>query len=255
MTLVLTMTVTAALLAATAPSSYPGKPADPSAIPVTLRFEDQPVARVLEGLFAAGGVRGRIDPCVTGRVSIALENVTLGAALDAVARLADLEVKSGQGPAAFVVTCRDAEARSRALVRQRTGDAVRLRFRIESIDPDGRRDVRSEPALIVPLGETAEIAESSDVPDYALTADGEVLTTNTRPSVRLVLAVVAERGGFAREARGLFEIATKEPRDPEGPVMTATLPFRAPLTAAGEVPLGALDLNGTRWILTLVDAE
>lgn len=228
--------------------------ADPRQIPVVLAFEDRPVAQVLMGLFAAAGIRGDIDPCVSGRISITLKNATLGSALDAVARLADLEVRPGESPRDFRVSCRDSEARrARTRAMLRTGEAASLRFRIETIDPDGRSETVAEPRLIVPVGELAELAESAELPDYALADDGELIVTTTRPTWSLRMMVVPARGTPTLELRGILEVSSKSSREPEAGVATMTQPFRGALTGERETPLASAQLGATTWVLRLVE--
>lgn len=237
-------------------AAMPQRPQDPSQIPVSLNFVDQPVARVLFALFAAGGVRGDVDPCVTGRVSVTLQNVTLGMALDAVARMADLDVRRVEGPATFRVSCRDVAAR-RARTRAALAGApsVTMTFRIDRVEADGRSETRAEPRLVVPVGEVAELSETSEVPDYALADDGEILIRSRRPSWSLRVAVAAPRTGGTPELRGILEISSESSRDPEPAVVTATQPFRGVLADDAEVRLASVELGGATWILTLTRVE
>lgn len=230
------------------------RPADPSEIPVMLSFEDRPVAQVLMGLFAVAGVRGDIDPCVTGRISITLKNATLGSALDAVARLADLDIRRGAPPRDFHVTCRDTEAaRSRAESLARSGEPASLRFRIETVDAAGRMETIGEPRLIVPVGELAEIAQHVYLPDYALAADGELIVNATRPSWSLRVIVVPARDAAALEIRGILQVSFQLSENRDGGVVTLTRPFRSPLTPEREVRLVSTELGATTLSLILID--
>jgi hypothetical protein len=233
----------------------PAPPRSPTIeeIPVTSRFVDQPVVRVLEALFAAAGTRAEIDPCATGRISIELRNVTLGAALDAVARIADLEVKRTEGPARFRVSCRDVEGRrATARNRARGDDVVTLHFRLERIDPDGTRETEAQPRLRVVVGEQSEISETERVPQYALTEDGEIYVRSRRPNWTLSAVVVATPSGVSRELRGILEIARGREGGSDEAVCTAVKPFHLELPEPGDVAEAVqIELGGRTWVLSV----
>lgn len=251
LTIVLLLAVSPAL-AATAG----GRPSEPGMAPVSLRFTDMPTAKVLEALFAATGARADIDTCVTGRITIALDDVPLGTALDAIARLADLNISRGTAPATFRITCRDgAGARGRGQPAARSGETVELRFRIETVDARGRREVVAEPRLITPVGESAYLAPTGNVLDYTLTDDGELIAKPTRPEWAVRVIVAPGRSGSPREVRGILEIATEAPRASETATVSLTQPFHATITGEDEVRLVATELSGTAWVLTLASAD
>jgi hypothetical protein len=251
--------VLVALLASTASvaaAPAAGRASDPGMSPVSLHFDDAPTAKVLQTLFEATGVRGDIDPCVTGRISISLEYVPLGTALDAIARMADLNVSRAGGPAAFRITCKQPSGRhARGVPDVRTGEPVDLHFRIEAVDFAGRREVRAEPHLVSTVGEIAEITETGNLPEYTLTDDGELIVKTSRPSWTVRAVVVPGRDGGPRELRGILEIASEASRSPESGVVSVTQPFHAALTGESETKLASWELFGTTWVLILAGVE
>ncbi len=225
-------------------------PSDVAQIPVVIRFVDQPVARVLEALFAATGARGTIDPCVGGRVTISLENVSMGVALETLAQVADLDVRRGNRGDVFHVTCRDVEGRrARADARLAGADTVTLEFRLEQSDVDGRSEVHAAPRLVARIGEPSEVSEPGRAPEYALADDGELIVRSRAPLWRIEAVVVATQSGGPREIHGLLEVS-EAPREPEGTTTRMVKPFRATLAGVDEIPLA--EMRGSRGTWTLI---
>lgn len=236
------------VLLGTAPV-YSGSGALPeriSRIPVTVRFDDQPVARVLEGLFAAGQVRADVDPCVAGRVSIALENASLGSVLEELARVADLEIQALDAER-IRVACRDARAPERPPRSPVRGRPLDLRFRLVRTPLD-RPEERLYPRLVALLGEVAEVAGADEIPGWTITEDGEVAPKN-RPAWRLRAIVVPAKHGLGREVRGLFEVAIGDPRGAEGTTVSTVMPFSASLADFERAQLAVIRVEGGTWEL------
>jgi type II secretory pathway component HofQ len=146
--------------------------------PVSFNAEDTPVVSVLNMLKAAGQLQLDVDPCVTGRLRMHLENVPLRTALEAVATSADLDVTFPQDSAKpIAVRCKPG-SRAISSPPSAKGDPVRLEFRLSRLVPGRPREDLMNPRLATNREEYAEIAqESPDVQVFSLGENGETIVS------------------------------------------------------------------------------
>lgn len=221
--------------------------------PVTLMFEDAPIARVLQGLFGAAGVGMEMDPCVTGQVSITMENVTARQAIESIARMADLTVT--QTAPGHTVTIRCAGAPPPDVLRS-DGGKVELSFTIDRLADDGRKETVARPRLVVRTGEPATIGMQHNIrlfPDGMTQKEGIEIDAQGResrlPSFSIEAVVFPASGDRLQRVHGVFEVSSF---GEDGALQAARHDFRTQLSEAGrEVEATRLDFSGTTYILSV----
>jgi type II secretory pathway component HofQ len=199
-------------------------------VPVTLRFEDQDLVRVLEALVAATGLRVDIDPCVGGKVSITTERVSARAALDLLARMGNLDVRIGDAGEPVRISCRPREGTPLAA----PAGSAEVTFTLQRVTPSGDLETVAEPRLASPFGMQATIEQSERLPVFDLNAGGHVYRRTVRPTLS-IRAVFTEEGSGGLRVAAVIETSRVDPRDREA-VQS--------VVKAGEVVLPARDTDG-----------
>jgi len=220
-------------------------------VPVTLSFKDTPIELVLQALLGGAGVGMEMDPCVTGRVSITMENVTARQAIESVARMADLTVT--QTAPGHTVTIRCAGAPPPDAPRADGGN-VELRFAIDRLTADGREETVGRPRLVVRSGEPATIGMQRKIrlyPDGITQREGIEIDAQGResrlPSFSIEAVVLPASGDRLQRVHGVFEVSSF---GEDGGLLAARRAFRTQLSEAGrEVEATRLDFSGTTYVL------
>ena len=226
-------------------------------IPVTLLFNDAPIARVLQALLEGTGVGMEMDPCVTGRVSITMENVTLRQAIESVARMADLTVT--QPAPGHTVTIRCAGAPPPDVLRT-GGGKVELSFTIDKLAAEGRKETVDRPRLVVRTGEPATIGLQRKIrlyPDGMTQRAGIEIDAQGResrlPSFSIEVVVLPASGDRLQRVHGVFEVSSF---GEDRALRAARRDFRVQLSEAGrEIELTRLDFSDTTYVLSVSARE
>jgi hypothetical protein len=220
---------------------------------MSFSFQDAPVSHVLTTLFRTVRLPFEIDPCVTGEVSMEMQNVTVEEALRALARMADFTVSWSEADGRLQVSCGGTlDPVPAGIYRDPGSPTISLRFLLVRDDRHGGRQEIARPTLGVPLGMPAEISiASGPAPVFDLDEDGMPYTRSSLPSVRLKACVVPALQPYPQVLSGILEIATHNEQS-ESTTRTASRTFVVELPPDDSaVEVTRLRLSGKRYILTV----